>query len=123
MKYMLLIYGDEQAAAHASPEQLQQVSDAYEAFTQSIRTSGNFLDGDPFWPTTTAKSVSVGEGGTATSDGPSVATDPQLIAYYKVSADSPEQAVEMASRVPGARWGSVEVRQIVEFDSEGRPLL
>ena len=123
MKYMLLIYGDEQVAMHATPEQQQQVSDAYDAFTKSIVASGNFLDGDPFWPTTTAKSVSVRDGGVTAADGPSVSTHPQLIAYYKVSADSPDQAVEMASRIPGARWGSVEVRQVVEFDSVGRPVV
>ncbi len=116
MKYMLLIYGDEQAAEHASPEQMKQVGDAYEEFTQSIINTGNFLDGDPFMPTSTAKSVRVTDGGTETAEGPSVTTNPQLIAYYKVEADSPEHAVELAARIPGARWGSVEVRPVVVFD-------
>ena len=70
MKFMLLIYGDEQAAAQASAEQTQQVGDAYEEFTQSIVKSGNFLDGDPFMPTSTSKSVRVTDGGTETTDGP-----------------------------------------------------
>ena len=116
MKYALLIYGDEQAMAHATPEQNQAVADAYEVFTRSIVESGNFLDGDPFLPTTTATSVAVRDGGTKTSAGPVVTTDPQLIAYYKVQADSSEQAVEMASRIPGALYGSIEVRQILEFE-------
>jgi hypothetical protein len=116
MKYMLLIYGDEQAAAQATPEQTQQVSDAYEQFTQSIIASGQFVDGDPFMPTSTAKSVRVTDGGTQTTDGPTVSTTPQLIAYYKVQADSPQQAAELAARVPGARWGSIEVRPVVQFD-------
>ncbi len=116
MKYMLLIYGDEQAAEHASPEQMKQVGDAYEEFTQSIIKTGNFLDGDPFMPTSTAKSVRVTDGGTETAEGPSVTTNPQLIAYYKVEADSPEHAVELAARIPGARMGSVEVRPVVKFD-------
>ncbi len=116
MKYMLLIYGDEQAAEHASPEQMKQVGDAYEEFTQSIINTGNFLDGDPFMPTSTAKSVRVTDGGTETAEGPSVTMNPQLIAYYKVEADSPEHAVELAARIPGARWGSVEVRPVVVFD-------
>ena len=116
MKYMLLIYGDEQAAAQATPDQLKQVSDAYEEFTQSIRKSGNFLDGDPFMPTSTAKSVRVRDGGTEAQDGPTVTTNPQLVAYYKVEADGPEQAIELASRIPGARWGSIEVRPVVQFD-------
>ncbi len=116
MKYMLLIYGDEQAAAQASPEQLKQIGDDYEEFTQSIVKSGNFLDGDPFMPTSTAKSVRVTDGGTETADGPTVTTNPQLIAYYKVEADSPEHAVDLAARIPGARMGSVEVRPVVKFD-------
>ena len=116
MKFMLLIYGDEQAGAQATAEQTQQVSDAYDQFTQSIVKSGNFLDGDPFMPTTTAKSVRVTDGRTEATDGPTVRTDPQLIAYYKVQADNLDQAVEFASRVPGARWGSIEVRQVVEFN-------
>ena len=112
MKYMLLIYGDEAAMAQATPEQNQAAADEYEAFTQSIRSSGNFLDGDPFMPTTTATTVAA----SGASDGPAVTTSPQLIAYYKVEAASPEQAVEMAKRIPHAKYGAVEVRQVVQYD-------
>jgi hypothetical protein len=112
VNYMLLIYGDEGAMAHATPEQNQAVSDEYEAFTQSIRASGAFLDGDPFLPTTTATTVT----GAAASAGPAVSTSPQLIAYYKVKADDPDDALALAKRVPGAKYGSVEVRQIVQYD-------
>jgi hypothetical protein len=112
VKYMLLIYGDDSAVANATPEQMQAVADEYEAFTQSIRSSGNFLDGDPFLPTSTATTVAAN----GTSSGPAVSASPQLQAYYKVEADGPEQAVEMAKRVPGAKYGSVEVRQIVQYD-------
>ena len=116
MKYMLLIYGDEAAMEQATPEQNQAVADEYEAFTKSITSSGNFLDGDPFRPTATATTVAAGAGGIGTSGGPAVATSPQLLAYYKVEADGPEQAVELAKRVPGAKYGSVEVRQVVQYD-------
>lgn len=116
MKYMLLIYGDESAMAHATPEQTQAVADEYEAFSRSIRASGNFLDGDPFLPTTTATTVAANGSGIGSSGGPAVTTSPQLIAYYKVEADGPEQAVEMATRVPHAKYGAVEVRQIVQYD-------
>lgn len=116
MKYMLLIYGDEAAMAQATPEQNQAAADEYEAFTKSITSSGNFLDGDPFLPTTTATTVAPGGGGIGTTSGPAVTTSPQLLAYYKVEADGPEQAVEMAKRVPGAKYGSVEVRQVVQYD-------
>jgi hypothetical protein len=116
MNYMLLIYGDQEAMAHATPEQNQAVADEYEAFTQSIRGTGQFLDGDPFLPTTTAKTVQGGTGGLTTNDGPAVASAPQLMAYYKVSAADDAAAVELAQRVPGAKYGAVEVRPIMQFD-------
>ena len=112
MKYMLLIYGDDTAMEQATPEQGQAVADEYDVFTQSIRKSGNFLDGDPFLPTKTATTVAA----SGTTSGPAVSGTPHLQAYYKVEADGPEAAIGMAKRVPGAKYGSVEVRQIVQYD-------
>jgi hypothetical protein len=116
MKYMLLIYGDEGAAAQATPEQLHAQSDAYEVFTKSIVASGNFLDGDPFLPTSSAKTVAVRDGKTTTTPGPFEATTQQLLAYYKVEADDEAQAIEMATRIPGALTGTIEVRPVMTFD-------
>lgn len=116
MKYMLLIYGDEKAMADATEAENQAVADAYETFTKSIRRSGNFLDGDPFHPTTSATTVRVRDGKTETSEGPAEKTGQQLVAYYKIEGRSAEEAVEIASRIPGARFGAIEVRQIVQFD-------
>jgi hypothetical protein len=116
MKFALLIYGDEQAAAQASEAETKQEADAYEAFTTSIVQSGNFVDGDPFHPTTDATTVRVRGGKTETSSGPVERTSQQLLAYYKVEADNAEHAVELASRIPGARYGAIEVRPVVHFD-------
>jgi hypothetical protein len=116
MKYMLLIYGDEQAASQATPEQFQAQADAYEEFTKSIVANGKFLDGDPFQPTTTAKTVAVRDGGTTTTPGPFEATTQQLFAYYKVEAENEQEALEMAARIPGAQTGTVEVRPVMTFD-------
>jgi hypothetical protein len=116
MKFMLLIYGDEQAGAQATPEQIKAQGDAYEVFTKSIVESGNYLDGDPFQPTSTSKTVEVRDGKTQTKEGPAVRSQPQLIAYYKVEADAAEKAAEMAARIPGAHYGSIEVRPVWQFD-------
>jgi hypothetical protein len=85
-------------------------------FTKSSVETGQFLDGDPFLPTATATTVQVRNGGFDSSHGPAVTSSPQLIAYYKVEAEGPEQALEMAKRVPHAKYGSVEVRQVVVYD-------
>jgi hypothetical protein len=116
MKFMLLIYGDEASRASVTREDIQAESDAYEAFTKSIVESGNFLDGDPFEATGNATTVSVRDGKLETRQGPAERTTLQLGAYYKVEADSQDQAVEMAARIPGARRGSIEVRPVWNFE-------
>ena len=116
MKYALLIYGDEKASANVTPEQKQAEGAAYEVFTKSIVESGNFLDGDPFEATSTAKTVEMRDGKTQSRQGPADTARLQLGAYYKVEADSAEQAEEMASRIPGARFGTIEVRPVWQFD-------
>jgi hypothetical protein len=116
MKYMLLIYGDETARPEPGSPAMAAEGAKYEAFTKSIIASGNFLDGDPFLPTTTATTVQVRGGKTETSGGPVEKTEQQLTAYYKVEAENEKQAIEMASRIPGALYGSIEVRQVVQFD-------
>jgi hypothetical protein len=116
MKYMLLIYGDEQAAIKATPEQLKAQSDAYDVFTKSIVATGQFLDGDPFLPTSTAKTVAVRDAETSTTPGPFESTRQQLLAYYKVEAADESQALDMAARIPGAATGTIEVRPVMTFD-------
>lgn len=115
MKYMLLIYRDEQAAATASPDDLQKEGAAYEVFTTSIRESGNYLDGEPFEPTANAQTVEVRAGKTQSRQGPADTANLQLGAYYKVEAKNLEEAIEMASRIPGATYGSIEVRPVWDF--------
>jgi hypothetical protein len=114
MRFMLLIFGDEQAAMQATPAQREEEGKAYQAFTQSIRDSGNYLDGDPFQPRPAATTVRVRDGKTTTAEGPVDPSQEQLLAYYKVEADSPDQAAEMAARIPGAHYGSIEVRPVFQ---------
>lgn len=114
MRYMLLIFGDEQAAMQATAEQREQQGMAYEAFTQSIRRSGNFRDGDPFQPRETATTVRVRDGESEAVSGPVDPSREQLLAYYKVEAGTLDEAVEMASRIPGANYGSIEVRPVLQ---------
>jgi len=115
-KYMLLIYGDEQSMPEPGSKAMEEEGAKYEVFTKSIVASGNFLDGDPFLPTTTATTVEVRGGKTKTSGGPAEKTEHQLLAYYKVQAKDEAEAIKLASRIPGALYGSIEVRPVVQFD-------
>ena len=115
-KFMLLIYGDESQRPEPGSKALDEEGAKYESFTKSIVETGNFLDGDPFLPTVAAKTVQVRNGKTKTSRGPADTARDQLQAYYKVQADDEAQAIEMASRIPGAQHGTIEVRPVVMFE-------
>jgi len=115
MKYILLIYSSDQAWAALTPAQLQAVMGQYGTFTQSIRSSGQMLGGDKLEPASTATTVRVRDGKTLTTDGPFAETKEQLGGFYLIEAKDLDEAIAIAARIPGAGYGSVEVRPISEM--------
>ena len=113
MKYMLLIYGDETAMAKLNEAERAALFRDYGQFSEGIRKSGNFLAGAPLRPTPTATTVRVREGKRLVTDGPFAETREQLGGYYLVEAKDLDEAIAMAGRIPGARWGSIEVRPVL----------
>jgi hypothetical protein len=119
MQYMLLIYGDESSWDSRSDQERGQIFQAYGAFTEELRQSGSMVAGDALQPTQTATTVRVQDGETLTTDGPFAETKEQLGGYYLIEADSLDEAIEWAAKVPGARHGSVEVRPVMVFEEPG----
>ena len=116
MRYLCLIYGDEKWWDKASEAEKQQGMAEYNAFTENVKKNGNYVGGEALQPTNTAKSVRVRNGKLSTTDGPYVETKEQLGGYYLIKAKDLNDAVQVASRIPGAKHGTVEVRPIMEFD-------
>src|SRR3954449_3170201 len=112
MQYLLLIYRNEAKLVNMTPADRQAVTAEYGAYTQSIVQSGHFKAGDGLQPTTTATTVRVREGKILTTDGPFAETREQLGGYYLVEAKDLDAALAIAARIPGARFGSIEVRPI-----------
>jgi hypothetical protein len=112
---MLLIYNDEQAWAGLSDADRDAIVGEYMAFTGSIRESGNFVSGAPLHPTSTATSVRLRDEQALVTDGPFAETKEQLGGYYLVEAADADEAIAIASRIPGARYGTIEVRPVVEM--------
>ncbi len=110
MQYMLLIYQDE--SRRPEPEEMNRVLGEYMTFTQEIVKAGKFKAGDRLQPAATATTVRVREGKTLTIDGPYAETKEQLGGYYLVEAANLDEAVAIAARIPGARFGSIEVRPV-----------
>ena len=114
MKYMLLIYVDEAAQQRRTDERVSMDED-YAVFTKWLADEGVMLGGDALQSVATATTVRVREGSTLATDGPFAETKEQLGGFYLIDAKDLDQAIDVASRIPGAKTGSVEVRPILEF--------
>ncbi len=116
MRYLCLIYGDENVGQKISEADMQKEMAEYNAFTENIKKNGNYVGGEALQPTTTAKSVRVRNGKISATDGPYVETKEQLGGFYLIKAKDLNEAVQVASRIPGAKQGTIEVRPIMEFN-------
>jgi hypothetical protein len=109
---MLLIYGDEQILSDAERQACYVESTQ---LAQTMSASGHFLAASPLQSVTTAKSVRVRGGKSIVTDGPFAETREQFGGYFLVEAKDIEEAAALAEKIPGAKWGTVEVRPIVEL--------
>src|SRR6266480_3938253 len=116
MTYMLLVYLDEQAMTDTEREHCYVES---AQLTQQLNSSGQYLDASPLHPISTATSVRVREGKRLVTDGPFAETREQLGGYYLIDAQDLDEAIRIAERVPPARFGTVEIRPVMEI--EGLP--
>jgi hypothetical protein len=112
MKYMLLIYLDEQTLSE--PERQKCYADSTQ-LAHELRASGKYLSANPLHPVGTATSVRVREGKRLVTDGPFAETREQLGGYFLVDARDLDEALAIAERIPMAAKGTVEVRPIIEI--------
>ena len=117
MKYLCLIYEDEKAWLNLPKEQSDAIMGEYFGFTEDIRKSGHYVGGDALHPTNTATTIRVRNGKTSATDGPFAETKEQLGGYYLIEAKDLNEAIQVASRIPSARFGSVEIRPVVDFSA------
>jgi hypothetical protein len=116
MRYLCLIYDEEQKLAAMSKSESDAFMGEYFAFTEGIRKSGHYLGGEALKPVGTATTVRVRNGKMSTTDGPFAETKEQLGGYYLINARDLNDAIQVASKIPSARLGSIEVRPIMEFE-------
>src|SRR4026209_1533005 len=114
MKYLCLIYDDEKQWQKFPKEVQDKHMGEYMSFTESIKKSGQFVGSNQLQPTHTATIVRSRNGKVSTTDGPFAETKAQLGGYYPVEAKDLTDATQLASRIPSAKSGSIEVRPIVE---------
>jgi hypothetical protein len=118
MQYALLIYDDEKAWETMSEEERNAIYGEYFAYTNELRASGGYIDGNPLQPTAAATTVRVRNGEQVVTDGPFAETKEQLGGYYVIEAESVDDALAWAAKIPGARYGSIEVRPVLPVGVE-----
>lgn len=112
MKYLCLIYSDETMWPKLPAAETDTMMSEYTEFTRSIAQSGHLLGGNRLEPTHTATTIRIRNGKLSTTNGPFAETKEQLGGYYLIEAKDLNDAIQVASRIPGARVGSIEVRPI-----------
>jgi hypothetical protein len=112
MKYMMLIYLDENGLSETERQ------DCYEEsaqFAVELSKTGQYLGAGPLHPTSTATSVRVRDNKRLVTDGPFAETREKLGGYYLIDAKDLDEAIGIAGRIPGGRWGTVEIRPVMEI--------
>jgi hypothetical protein len=112
MKYLCLVYQEEKQEVNVPRDQIEQAKQDYWAFTEDIKKSGHYVGSNGLKHTDTATTVRVRNGRLSTTDGPFAETKEQLGGYFLIEAKDLNDAIQVAARIPSAKWGSVEVRPV-----------
>ena len=113
MQYMLLIYNPPGDWEALPAEQRHAISNEYFTFTNELQESGKMVAGDALQHISTATSIRVRDGEALTTDGPFAETKEVLGGYYLIDVDTLDEALEWGAKVPGAKYGTIEVRPVV----------
>ena len=115
MNYLLLIYSDESERVDRSEADTEAMFAEYRAFAEGVAASGALRAGDALEGVATATTVRVRGGEVVVTDGPFAETKEQLGGYYLVDVADLDAAIEIAAKIPGALYGSIEIRPIMSL--------
>lgn len=112
MKYLLLIYA---AQTTRTEDQRQHCYEKSMQLINDLQVQGKYLGAAPLHPVSMATTVRLRDGKRLVTDGPFAETHEQLGGFFMIEAVDLDEAIAIAARIPGAHWGSVEVRPVVEL--------
>lgn len=119
MKFMFLVYGAEQCWTEEEREACMRES---LALVEELKAQGTYLDSAPLHSVSTATSLRIRDGKRLITDGPFAETTEQLGGYYLVDVEDLDEALAIASRLPPAKKGTIEIRPVFDvrhlLDSE-----
>lgn len=115
MKYVALVYYQESLIEAMTGQEWHDLNQECIAGVERLSAAGKYITGQALQPVATATRVQVRDGETLVTDGPFAETKEQLAGFYLLEADNLDEALKLASRIPPARLGSIEVRPVREL--------
>jgi hypothetical protein len=116
MRFLIIISSDENADKTATPKEREEVFGAYMKYTEDLGKAGVMLAGEALHPSSkNGARVSVKNGKRNVTDGPFAEAKEVVGGYYLIQVKSKEEAIEWGARCPGAQYGTIEVREVMEF--------
>ena len=116
MKYILLVYLVEKPFHERSESERAELLGESVHLANQLHSTAQYFDAAPLHPSWETKCVQVRSGQKVLTDGPFTKSREQLVGYFLVDARDFNEAIEIATRIPGAQFGTVEVRQVMEID-------
>jgi hypothetical protein len=120
MKYLCLVYIDEKALDALSKSDYDALDSESLAFDEGLRKSGHFIAAQALEPVKAATTLRPQKGKMSVTDGPFAETKEQLGGFILVEAKDMDEAVELASKIPMAKHGTIEVRPVMELSPKPR---
>jgi hypothetical protein len=118
MEYVLLIYGEESVWSSLPPDAQEEKMREYSSFARDLQSEGKLLGSNELHPVATATTIAVRGGDAVVTDGPFGETKEVLGGYFVIEADSLDEAIDWAQRIPDARYGRVEIRPAVDHTGD-----
>ena len=115
MKYILLVHHNEETFSRLSEIEQRKMREDSVKLCNQIHSEGQYLDAAPLHPTAQTTSVRVRDGKPIVTDGPFIETREHLGGYFLVDVKNLDEAIGIASRIPGARLGTVEIRPVMHL--------
>jgi hypothetical protein len=115
MKYLCLVYNDEEKLGAMPETEFESFSDEHVALDEELKKSGHSIVAEALQPAHTAATVRIRNGKLSTTDGPFAETKEQLGGIYLIEAGDMEEAIQIAARIPSAEIGGIEVRPVWEL--------
>ena len=115
MQFLIIINSNEKADSSATVEQQNQVVAEYMKYSEELAASGCMKGGEALEPTSKASRISIKEGRRVVLDGPFAEAKEVVGGYYLIDVKTREEAIEWAAKCPGAKYGTIELRQVMTF--------